>query len=483
MKKSLRFLSLFLALLFCLTTFAACNNDPEETEDTTDGEAETVDELMPDIKKQNYGTEFFLSIQSDMNPMDWHWVEESKNDVMTEAVYNRTQQVQKYLGVEVIGSKAGAYEDYTSQFMTAVKNMDDSVHMLITHPHIGNTSLVREGYLADLSTFDGLDLEADYWTQDFMEELAVEGKMFLGNNRFNILNTYVIVFNKVMMEQQKDYMESSVYEMVQNKTWTLGEMISLAELVHTDNSGDGKTEDDIYGLTGTNWVPTIGFLHASNIPLIAENDAGVYQVAVDNEVYGTKTVALLDTLSAFFKSDSAWFRYRIEETPTITLDSNRALMSLSQTGSLQDLSEKDVDFGILPYPMYDETQASVGYRHLQWGGFTVLPSYVKDPEMVADTVEMLAYYSTDVSTAFYDKLMGKQAADNTIDRDMLNIVWDTICADFGQAFADITGILYMVPELTNKADSSFASYIGGKKTSINNNIRKFLVQVKKIGKQ
>lgn len=478
MKKSLRFLALILALVTLVATFAACNSD-EDTDDEDNESESVVDEFFPDIAKKDYGSDFFITSQTDSNTMKYHWVEESDGDGLSEAIYLRQEQVRKHLGVEITAKQASHHTTYAIDFQTAVKNKDDSVQLLMSHVHSGIEALISGGYLADFNDFDSIDLDAHYWNQEFMEGLAIDDMMFLGNSNFNILYTYVIAFNKTMLEQQEDALEESIYDIVTDYRWTLDRMISLASLVSIDATSDGKTEDDTFGLTGVQWVPFVGFLNASNIQLVDIAEDGNYKLSFYDALNQAKTTALIGKLADLAKADYAWFRYRIEDTPEVNLQTGRTLMELKSTNHLPILCDSDVDFGVLPYPMYDEAQKDVGYRHLQWGGYLCIPSYLSDPTMVGDTIEMLSYYSTNVNVAFYEKLLGKQVADLPDDRKMLNMIWDSVCSDFGQTYTEIAGVLYMVPELTHQADPNMSSFYSGRESSANKAIRRFIATTKK----
>lgn len=483
MKKSLRLLTLILALVMIISSLAACNSDDTQDDDYDDDTEAVVDEFFPDIAKKNYGTDFFITNQIDCNPMKYYWVEESDGDAMSEALYLRQEQVRKYLGVEITATQAGHHTTYAVDFQTAVKNKDDSVHLLISHVHSGVEGLISGGYLADFNDFDSINLDAHYWNQTFMEGVAIDDLMFLGNSNFNILYTYVIAFNKTMLEQQEDALDESIYDIVTDYRWTLDRMISLAQLVSIDATSDGKTEDDTFGITGVHWVPFVGFLEASNIQLVDIAEDGNYKISFYNSLNQAKTTNLIATLSELAKADYAWFgRYKNDDQygVDIPLYTGRTLMELRATNSLQNLCDYDVEFGVLPYPMYDEAQADVGYRHLQWGGYLCIPSYLVDPTMVGDTIEMLSYYSTNVNTTFYEKLLGKQVADVPEDRKILDMVWDSVVSDFGQTYTTASGnVLYMVPNLTHAADSNISSYHQEVENSANKSIKKFLNTVKK----
>ena len=151
-------------------------------------------------------------------------------------------------------------------------------------------------------------------------------------------------------------------------------------------------------------------------------------------------------------------------------------MCLSSTYQLPAFLQNGTNFGVLPYPMYDENQKDVGYRTLQWGGYLCIPSYVNDIEMVGDTLEVMSFYSEDVSVTFYEKLLGKQASESPQDTKMLEIVWDGICTDFAQTYfgaISSTQILYMLPELVKpERTANLSSYIASAEKTVNKLLKK-----------
>ncbi|MBQ8409988.1 MAG: hypothetical protein IJY39_14095 [Clostridia bacterium] len=496
MKTYVKVLSVLLTILMLLPCFTACDGSEDDT--TASGESATVGteapateasetetEYAPDVAKTDYNAEFYLSVQPDSNYFEYHWVEESDNDALSQAIYNRQQLVEEYLGVKIVGTKVGTSKTYIDPFKIAVKNKDGSVDTVLTHHYHGIDAFISGNYVADYNDYTQINLNADYWNRDIMEAVEISGSMFLGKSDFNILCTYVILFNKEMMDKYDDAMEQSVYEMVDNYTWTLDRMISLANLVYVDETGNGQTIDDTFGIIGEQDAAVCGFLLAGNVSMISPNEEGDYVLSVFNEINKEKTTAIVEKLHELSKSDSAWF-WPWASPDAVDFQSGRSLMILSNTNRLPYYLNYDISFGVLPYPMYDEEQKDVGYRSLQFGGFTCIPSYVSNPEMVGDTLEVLSFFSKDVNVTFYEKLLGKQVADVPDDSRMLEIVWEGIGTDFAQtfygAFID-TEIFHLMPKLTpENATQSVASFVAAKESSLNKKIEKFILSVEKLKK-
>ena len=488
MNTYLKLLSFLLACLLMLSSFVGCEQGTEQSESDDSGSADEITteietERTPLIDRNDYDSDFFLSIYHGSNVVKFHWVEEGENDVLTEAIFARQEKIRDYLGVKIVGSEAGTYTQYAAPFMNSVKTKSGAIDMMLSHVYASIPTLVSSNYLTDISTLPGVDLNADYWNQEFMEDLSIHGKYYLGNSDYNILYTHVISFNKEMMEKYAGALEKSVYDMVRDYEWTIDEMLSLANLVYIDETSNGKTIDDIYGITGRQWNEFPGFLHASNINMIEQNEAGNYEVALLNDINGDKVYALVDKLHNLAKSDCAWFDYATTSAPSISITTGRTLLHLSETISLDKYLDYEIQFGVLPYPMYDTAQKDVGYRHLQWGGYILIPSFLKNVDMVGETLELLSFYSDNVKLAYYEKMLGKQVADAVDDSQMLEIVWDSVCCEFAQTYSEVIGgnnLLYLMANVTQAlASPTVASSIATLARSSNGAIRKFFDKIEK----
>ena len=487
MKATLRILALLLSLATTASVLASCGGaDETETDGTTAAVVETVTEtesaaIEPDIAKTDYGEDLYLLCYKTTENF---YAEERAGNVVTEALYDRQEKLREHLGVDLIASVApGNHEEYHLAFTNSVKNKDGAVDLFISNAYMAVPGIIEQGYVRDLKTVQALNLDADYWNQDFMDSISILDHYYLGYGDFNIPTTYVFTFNKDMMDKYGDTLNESIYETVYNYRWTIDKMISLANLVYIDQTGDGKTEDDTFGISGQQWIPFIPFLHAANMKLVVQNEKGDYVVSTFTELNAEKNTALVSKLKALAESDCAWFKFRIEDTPVISITTGRTLMQLEETGALSRLLDYDVEFGVLPYPMYDENQKDVGYISLNYDGYIVFPSYTRNENMIAESLEVLSFHSGNVRTAVYEKLLGKQVANAPDDAKMLDIVWDGLCSDFGLTYSTITNYLddnlYMIPWLTQAhTDKNIASYVKAYEVRANRAIEKYLTRLK-----
>jgi len=149
----------------------------------------------------------------------------------------------------------------------------------------------------------------------------------------------------------------------------------------------------------------------------------------------------------------------------------RLMMSAGSLGDAKVLRAMDDEFGIIPYPKFDEEDE---YATVTNGGapLLIMPITVPDVERTGAITEALcAYGSKLVIPAFYDKaLKTKYSRDDDSER-MMDIVKDSIIFDLGY----LTGSLQNTGKDLGDAESpDFSSYYASKESSAKENLKKFL---------
>ncbi len=460
---TIKILALALAALMVLPMLAACGDTGETTDTTAGAETEATTEKQPAVSKKDYQDAEFTAIYcaDTFNP-GYFFIEEDErqpgND-MDDKVYERMLNVEEYLGVDIIAENGGNFQEYTTPLKNAISAGDDSYQMVMTHVYMEVANLITSNYLRDFQDFDSLQLEEDYWNYGLMEDLSINDKMYCGYNDFCLANCYLIGFNKDMVAEYAGTI-GNLYDQVRNKEWTIEKMISYAALVSRDN-GDGNWDDqDTYGFACHAWVPLVSFQHAAEIPIVKENADGEFYVSpmVDN---AEKIVALDEMIYNFMNAESTYTWSPFDGKPQLHLKSGRVMFEIVNNYSLVSTKEEDVKVGVLPYPKWDAKQEA--YKTLSWNGVLGIPTTVQDDDMVGDVIEMLAWYSEDVNTAFYETLLGSKVADAPEDVEMLNLVWAGQVSDMGLVFSSSSSqmdcLLYAIPHHVSVAGKpAYATY-------------------------
>ena len=488
MKKASRILAFILAILMLSAVLAACNSSSGTgTETTTNAPGSTnngggstnngggtteEEELPPDIEQKNYEDTFNFLVLNDIFRFDYFYASEQTSEVMNNAIYTRQEEVMSHIGVEIMAKKHEIYTEYKTDFETSVKAEDRLYQSCLTHVNVDVAPMVTTGLLYDFNSFEAVDLEKSWWNKDLMDSLSYNGANYLGYGDFCLASTYTIAYSKDLIDKYcLDILgDDTIYDVVNNKQWTLDKMMELASKSHDDKNGDGKKDaTDVYGISGYFWVPACSFLHSSGLNIAEYNNSkNTYEFTINS---GKKTEDLISKLKELYNAEYSYFWGPNDAANTnislqVDLKGNNTLFYLAGTYKLVDLVETDVEFGVLPYPMWDTNQKD--YRSLSWNGYMVVPyniDVVYGDDMAGETLELLGYYSKPVTTAFYEKLLGAQVSESPDDADMLDIIWDSQVSDFGMAYSSygtkaIDALLYAIPRIILGTDSvdSFTRY-------------------------
>ncbi len=466
-KRLLSTLTAVLLIASMLLSFVACGEGEENPPATTDAPAsgdvaETEGETKydPEIAVKDYDTEFNVVIGGTFDKQ-YYFVEAGEGDAMSDSVYERQVKIQDHIGVEFVLQDAGTWTEYAANVNRVVMAGGDDYQLVMTPVYQGITDLITSNSLYDFGELPGVNLEAPYWHSELMEEIMVGDRYLLGYNDFCLSLVNCITFNKKL---RVDYRLENPYDLVRNKEWTLDTFLTMASAV-SSNTGDAAWgPEDTFGVTGWGWVPLIDFITASNMKIVDKDVTGHFYIAYEDNQ--EKMINLIDTIYGMYNADYSWFwKSYHDESDVVSITSGRTLFFFLSSQALIPLKGEEVDFGVLPYPMYDKNQEN--YRTLNWNGMLGVPASIKNPEMVGEALELLNYYSEPVKDAFYENLLGSKVAQSPDDVEMLDIIWDTQVSDVGIITCNSSGamdnLVYMLPKMCEEGNNNFASYMKGNK--------------------
>jgi hypothetical protein len=305
--------------------------------------------------------------------------------------------------------------------------------------------LTHIGYLTDLASTPYIDLDKPWWDSRATEDLMISGKLFYTTGEISVLDnncTYCLLFNKQVAE---DYPVPNLYDLVKNKQWTYDKYIELVKSISEDKNGDGKyTNQDMYGMLG--WDDCVlGFFTGTGGRVCRINKEGKIELTF----YSEKTIEILDKFIDLINDKSA---FHLESTSTaITADaqvmfmSGQSLFYTRYINIIPVFRNMDTDFGILPYPLYEENQDSYHSTIHPYGcAFICIPLVHNDIERISIVLEYMAYLGQKyVTPAYYEKnLYGKMIRDEE-SADMLDIIFATRVYDVGMyyKFGEISQIM------------------------------------------
>lgn len=464
--KNKRILIGVLAMLLLAQTGCATTEQETETTETTQTIVETTESTeTPDVPDADYGGTSYDILTCGNWAQDWTEIyefqaEELTGEAINDAVYNRNLKVADKFNVEIneihhMGNADGG----TGKGLVFVQKSvqaGDGLYDLSLICTYDCSVLAAEGYLLDLMTdVPYVDLSKSWWDQKATEDMAIAGRMYYSTGDITMIDnecTFCILFNKQMIE---DYSLDDPYTLVKEGTWTIDRFVDMASQVSVDTNGDGKyTDADTYGYCIW-WEAMGGIIAGSGGRFCDLNDKGEIELTFLNE----RTLDALNKFAVLAYDQTLSYSIQKSADKIEDMFANDQVMFYSRYLCIvKKYRDMDTDFGILPYPKYDEAQkeyyssvSSYGCSHI------CVPVAVEDLEMTGAVLEYMAAVSKDIVTpAYYDvTLQGKVLRDEE-STEMLDIILDGRVFDLGWNY-EIGDLYSDVLQMYMKSSTDFVS--------------------------
>ena len=126
-------------------------------------------------------------------------------------------------------------------------------------------------------------------------------------------------------------------------------------------------------------------------------------------------------------------------------------MSVDSAASLRDM---EIDFGLIPYPLYDEAQTDYHTHVDAWNGMLCVGKTAQDTERTGIIVEAFAAETYKmVMPVYYEKALGDKYLRDETSVQMMDILFDGIIYDFGYIFDNWNGCTWTLPRTLNQKNS------------------------------
>ncbi|MBQ8640715.1 MAG: hypothetical protein IJ480_00730 [Clostridia bacterium] len=479
-----------LLLAAMLTSLASCGSEVVET-DTADTAADTaaVEETQPaeetdalearkniadELPEKTFGGAVFTVLSDEPNYLMDNAIdiEESTGEVVDDAVFARNALVEERFGVTVEARYLPVAE-VIKTLNTEVLAGDDVNDLVASHVCNMGQALFNDMYV-NWYDVPYVNFAKPWWSPSTVNELTYDGKCFIavGDVALSSLQaTYCYYFNKQLVE---DYQIPDVYETVLEGKWTVDYLISLTKDIYTDtnNSGD-RDEEDFYGLCTNASSNANTYLWAFDSRIIDKNAEGGLEVVYNSE----KTVDIVTKLVSMY-NENVGISYNLNYVdsegnkqfpyPRDMFLNNRTVFASGQINmSLTHFRDMESDYGIIPYPKWNEEQAE--YRTMVDGSHSAMaiPVTVQDMEMAGIITEaMCAESYKQVIPAYYDTALKYKGTRDETSVEILDMIVNARVFDMGYVYDGWKGASFLIQEMVRSASSNFASTWAGKEQSV-----------------
>ena len=444
-------------LLACLVLLplVACGKSEETPEVTTEapvGEATTS--AGGDAVTENTDNADALYDRFHLEPVDFgeeevtllYWsdreheefyVESQTGDLVNDAIYMRNQTVEERLGINFAYATekgdASNEKTFAAKVNTSISAGDHAYDLVAAHSYTIGLCATQD-LLYNLSDIEYVDFEKPWWPDKLIGQATINDKLFFvsGDISANVIYMmYVTFFNKDMVET---YHLENPYTLVENGKWTVDKQLEMCKGLYSDLNGNGAK--DIGGQYGQ-YAYTLhldSFLWGSDIIVLdTSGDTPVFSA----DFLGEKTLNLQEKVKGFFYDTSDG--YLLTENSKVSQHFAAGLSLFWNDRCRQAISfaEKEINYGIIPIPKYDESQEN--YATLLGNPFSLyaIPKDSVTPDMAGAVLECMASESyRKISPALYEVALKLKYSQDDVSAKMFDIAKSSVVFDLGRILSN-----------------------------------------------
>ena len=433
------------------SSFASCSNSPvQEGETSAASSSDTVEEVQAEpeevfdpytgLPAADYeGHEFNMLIRPNERWISDMYAEEMTGDAITDAIFQRNAAVGDKFNVSIKCIESTDY-NYDTSAIAAITAGDDAYDLILAHGR-ASFDYANQMLLLDWNTaLPYIKLDQKWWNQDARNSLSICGKLYVmnGDISYNSLGSAnVMLFNKQLAT---DLGVAYPYDTVLEGKWTFDVWNKQVLSAVLDVNGDGKIveTDDQLGYVTQKWVGPVQAFATSGLRVLDKDENDLPFISF----YSEKTVAVFERYFDLIDNDACFV-----DASDVSYSSGfinvfnegRALFIDMNMTDVITLRAMEADFGIVPWPKYDEasdycTNVDAGTNML------IVPLTASDPERTSVILEALCAVSTStVIPAYYEvTLQGKASRDND-SAGMLDIIKSACIYDLGYYNSSASG--------------------------------------------
>ena len=443
-----KLLAMLLLLAMLGSMLVACNKDKGTVaESTSTVEADgAADDYLPAPKAEYEGKEFGIIFREDY-AYEWEYDEADAGSHINDAIYKRNQAVENRYNIAltyypVVSTGNGVFEaNFMDPITTAVLNNENIYQMAAGYEYrlAYNSAL---GNFLDWYQVNNVDLSAAWWDGDFAEAASYKDHAYIMTGSLSLSHLYsssCMFFNEDMINSAIEGGASEIFGKVEDGTWTLETFYNYVKLFTADDDGvEGMSENDTYGYATNDTTAVDAFMFCSNIPVSGRTTDG--EIAI--RPVSDKLVTLASTLNEIINTSG--HTYNQSTTKVDGMNAHIGMISKGKTAFTTsalryavDLRETSVNYGILPYPKYDENQKKYYSITMDYSTAFAIPKTAQaDIDFVGTISEAMAYYSYQyVRDALYNTVLKYRDAKDAESSKCVDIILENPKYDFAYVYA------------------------------------------------
>ena len=332
-------------------------------------------------------------------------VEEETGDILYDAVYKRNRIIEKQYDIIFKGIVVDNYDACLERFKKSVMAGADDFDLCMLLPRYA-WSQALEGAVVPVNQLPYLDISQPWYVHGVNAEMSIGGKLFFAysDECLNLLeNTSCVLFNKKLVA---DLGLDNMYGLVRDGTWTLDKFFSLARKATADLDGDGKiTDADRFGIVSSASEFLPAFWSSCGVRTVTKNEDDFHVFTEQPEKFYNILDKVCDNLYSGEKIyfDGVWDKPNSFSSSAIQFAGDFGLFFSNCLRAVPGLRAMETDFGIIPFPKYDEAQ-EIYYSRAGRGWINCAPNGAPDLERTSVIMEALAVESKNYTVPAYHEI-------------------------------------------------------------------------------
>lgn len=460
-------ITLILALIIILTLITACaeekpNAQVQTAVTTVNNESEDIipetTEELPDIPDDaDFGGHEFIVLVRGESFNEWQsqdiYVEEQNGEPVNDAVYTRNVYLEEKLNIKI--SEYQGSGDLANVAKKSIQAGSDDYDVVMANTS-ESSSLASQGFLHDIYTVPYIDTERSWWDQRAVEQLSLANKLYFMTGDLSIMAndaTWILMFNKDIAD---NYNLESMYSLVQSNQWTMDKMLEIMNMVSEDIDGDGTMNhaNDRFGFL-THGSSYEGFFFGSGSRTIAKDSEDMPYLNMNNE----RIIGVVDKTTKLMTDRTITAPLDLDPVPVMQpiFEGGRAFFYGEVMQCIIRLRAMEVDFGVLPFPKYDEAQEDYNHFIHTTACMLSIPLTNMELERTGIILEAMAAKSTStLQSAYYDICLEGKFMRDEESKDMLDIILNTRNYDIGYIYG-WGGLFAAFSSSVSSGNNDFAS--------------------------
>ena len=441
-------------------------------------EIEAGDPFDPGLPEADYGGYEFRILNIDEDTLWWAIAEvdvfEQSGEVVNDAIYARNRNVEDRYNFTLREIRMGE-----AALNAAIKNSVNSgadEYDLVLPLTTGAPTHAQNRHLVDLYKVPNLNFEKPWWSSSISKNFSVNNRLFFTYSNLILSpdeDAGVMMYNKNISESLGIDSADSLYKLVVEGKWTFDKFAQLCKSASSDLNGNGKIDplEDRFGIITVDWLYQ-ALLGGFGETLVSKDSDDRPYLSCKSERFLSCYIKMTEFM---LQRDVVLREYLDFNGPTDMIFINdKALFCCEVLGCVRLFRDMGSDFGVLPFPKFDELQERY-YTYTLISTCIGIPVTNTNLDRTGVILESLGAESRRlVIPAYYDVALGLKYLRDEGSIRMLDIILEGKIYDIcnSQVMYNWGGFSTAVLNLSKKGDTNFAAVLEKYEDKTNADIQK-----------